>query len=144
VQIIIALVVTPEGLPLTYEVLPGNTADKTDQEKVAALATSIKAIGLRTPISVRILPKMTINGIDESNVPVLVAGLHRLEAVKSLGIARIEGVVQHGSDLDARMREIAENLHRVELSALERADHIAEWIKLLEERGLQSGAGCPD
>src|SRR6516164_3658393 len=29
VQIIIALVVTPEGLPLSYEVLPGNTADKT-------------------------------------------------------------------------------------------------------------------
>ena len=29
VQIVIALVVTPEGLPLTYEVLPGNTADKT-------------------------------------------------------------------------------------------------------------------
>lgn len=29
VQVIIALVVTPEGLPLTYEVLPGNTADNT-------------------------------------------------------------------------------------------------------------------
>src|SRR5271163_2468935 len=29
VQIIIALVVTPEGLPLAYEVLPGNTADNT-------------------------------------------------------------------------------------------------------------------
>jgi hypothetical protein len=28
VQVIIALVVTPEGLPLAYEVLPGNTADK--------------------------------------------------------------------------------------------------------------------
>ncbi len=27
VQVIIALVVTPEGLPLAYEVLPGNTAD---------------------------------------------------------------------------------------------------------------------
>src|SRR5271166_1726992 len=26
-QLVIALVVTPEGLPLTYEVLPGNTAD---------------------------------------------------------------------------------------------------------------------
>ena len=26
---VIALVVTPEGLPLAYEVLPGNTADKT-------------------------------------------------------------------------------------------------------------------
>ena len=29
VQIIIALVVTPDGLPVAYEVLPGNTADKT-------------------------------------------------------------------------------------------------------------------
>jgi Transposase DDE domain len=29
VQVIIALVVTPEGLPLAYEVLAGNTADKT-------------------------------------------------------------------------------------------------------------------
>src|SRR5262245_47316769 len=29
VQIVIALVVTPEGLPLAYEVLPGNTADET-------------------------------------------------------------------------------------------------------------------
>jgi transposase len=29
VQVVIALVVTPEGFPLSYEVLPGNTADKT-------------------------------------------------------------------------------------------------------------------
>lgn len=29
VQVVIALVVSPEGLPLAYEVLPGNTADKT-------------------------------------------------------------------------------------------------------------------
>lgn len=29
VQVVIALVVTPEGFPIAYEVLPGNTADKT-------------------------------------------------------------------------------------------------------------------
>ena len=29
VQIVIALIVTPEGFPLAYEVLPGNTSDKT-------------------------------------------------------------------------------------------------------------------
>jgi hypothetical protein len=29
VHVIIALMVTPEGLPLAYEVLPGNTADNT-------------------------------------------------------------------------------------------------------------------
>ena len=29
VQVVIALVITPEGFPLTYEVMPGNTTDKT-------------------------------------------------------------------------------------------------------------------
>jgi transposase len=29
VQVVIALIVTPEGFPLAYEVLPGNTADNT-------------------------------------------------------------------------------------------------------------------
>jgi transposase len=29
VQVVVALIVTPEGFPLSYEVLPGNTADKT-------------------------------------------------------------------------------------------------------------------
>lgn len=40
VQVVIALVVTPEGFPLAYEVLPGNTSDKTTLkmflEKMAA------------------------------------------------------------------------------------------------------------
>ena len=29
VQVVIALIVTPEGFPLAYEMLPGNTTDKT-------------------------------------------------------------------------------------------------------------------
>jgi transposase len=29
VQVVIALIITPEGFPLAYEVLPGNTSDKT-------------------------------------------------------------------------------------------------------------------
>jgi transposase len=33
VQIVIALILTPEGLPLSYEVFPGNTSDKTTLEK---------------------------------------------------------------------------------------------------------------
>ena len=36
VQVIIALVVTPEGLPLAYEVLPGNTADNTTLKDLLA------------------------------------------------------------------------------------------------------------
>ena len=37
VQVVIALVVTPEGLPLAYEMLPGNTADKTTLPAMTAL-----------------------------------------------------------------------------------------------------------
>lgn len=37
VQVVIALVVTPEGLPLAYEMLPGNTADKTTLVAMIAL-----------------------------------------------------------------------------------------------------------
>src|SRR6202049_2414808 len=29
VQVVIALIVTPRGFPLAYEILPGNTSDKT-------------------------------------------------------------------------------------------------------------------
>ncbi len=36
VQVVIALVVTPEGLPLAYEVLAGNTADKTTLKEFLA------------------------------------------------------------------------------------------------------------
>lgn len=36
VQVVIALVVTPEGLPLAYEVLPGNTADSTTLKEFLA------------------------------------------------------------------------------------------------------------
>jgi Transposase DDE domain len=36
VQVIIALVVTPEGFPLAYEVLPGNTSDKTTLKQFLA------------------------------------------------------------------------------------------------------------
>ena len=41
VQVIVALVVTPEGFPLAYEMLPGNTSDRTTLkaflEKIEAL-----------------------------------------------------------------------------------------------------------
>jgi transposase len=37
VQVVIAMVVTPEGLPLAYEMMPGNTADKTTLNAMIAL-----------------------------------------------------------------------------------------------------------
>lgn len=92
-----------------------------NRERVAQLAESMKKLGLMTPISVW-------TG-DNENV-YLVAGRHRLEAAKSLGWDRIDGVFVEMDERERRMWEIVENLHRAELTVLERGELEAEWIRL--------------
>jgi ParB-like chromosome segregation protein Spo0J len=103
----------------------GDRLRQVNPEAVASLRASIEKIGLRTPITVRM---MDADAISE---PMLVSGLHRLEAAKAIGWQQIECfVVDHESDDEARMWEISENLHRAELTALQRSEHIAEWVRL--------------
>lgn len=89
---------------------------------VADLAKSIASIGLQTPITARIDP-------DEQDY-ILVAGRHRLEAVKSLGHDRIDCQLVEWTEDQARLWEISENLHRAELTVQQRADQITEWVTL--------------
>src|SRR4051794_4547982 len=93
-----------------------------NREAVDRLKESIAKIGLKTPISVRYL------GDEEGFF--LVAGRHRLQACLELGWTSIPVQDEGGSSLDARMWEIAENLHRADLTALEHDEHVAEWIRL--------------
>ena len=46
----------------------------------------------------------------------------------------VDIAIHDGTTTDARLWEIAENLHRAELSALERDEHVAEWVRLTGER----------
>lgn len=108
-----------------------------NEEAVQALMTSIADIGLQTPITIRIVPEMNVGGKIETDAPVLVAGAHRLEAVKRLGWDFVDAYVFDGDERNARMWEIAENLHRADLTALERAEQVAEWVRLAEERGRE-------
>jgi ParB family chromosome partitioning protein len=57
----------------------------------------------------------------------------------------IDVIILHGSTEDeCRLWEIAENLHRAELSVQERADHIAEWVRLTEKKqSAQDGPKGP-
>ncbi|SRR6266446_1584888 len=125
-------------------------------DKVADLAQSIKVLGLLSPVGVRwvrdevILPNaLTVKGAYH-----LVYGLYRLTAARQLGWKEIPCQIlfsstaavenpyslrMQGSDRHALMVEIAENLHRAELTALERSEHIAAWIKLIEEDPQGSG-----
>lgn len=95
-----------------------------DADAVAKLAKSIKSIGLQYPITVR-----SKDGAFE-----LVAGRHRVEAHRALGFDRIAANVVRWSDLDARMWEISENLHRAELTVSQRAEQVAEFVRLAKEK----------
>lgn len=92
-----------------------------DKEAVKVLAASIAKIGLRTPITIR---------SNSDDMAVLVAGAHRLAAAKSLGWKKIDCIVLDCDETQAELWEIAENLHRAELSVIERAEQIARWVEL--------------
>jgi ParB family transcriptional regulator, chromosome partitioning protein len=99
-----------------------------DQDVVRNLAASIDKLGLLQPVTVR---KVTRGAYWVST---LVAGRHRLEAVRLLGHKDIRASVIDVDDVGARLCEIAENLHRAELSKLERASQIEEWRALTSEK----------
>src|SRR6266850_2627923 len=125
-------------------------------DKVADLAQSMKILGLLSPIAVRWVRKeVTLpNTLTVKGAHHLVYGLHRLTAARQLGWTEIPCQVlfsstaaietpyapkMQGNDRQALMVEIAENLHRAELTTLERSEHIAAWIRLVEENAEGSG-----
>jgi ParB/RepB/Spo0J family partition protein len=101
-----------------------------NDEAVATLAESIEKVGLHTPITV----------VERDGNLVLVAGGHRLAAFRHLGRHAIPAFVLPSSttDQEARMWEISENLHRVELTALERSEMITEWQELAKVRKVSA------
>lgn len=96
-------------------------------DKVRIIADSMSKIGLKTPITVR----KCKTGFR------LVTGLHRLEAAKLLGWEKIDAIRLGGSKRDADLWEDSENLHRAELTALERAVRIEAWRKETRKKVAQ-------
>jgi ParB-like chromosome segregation protein Spo0J len=134
--------ITPESLPhlqvpLHRVHVGANPLRPLDDDEVTRLAISIQRIGLMTPITVRYLPEVPgPDGPDDGYE--LIAGRHRLAAAKSLGWEEIDAIEIECSDVDAKLWEIAENLHRADLTQLQRKEQIAEWIKLTNEREVSS------
>lgn len=108
-----------------------------DEGALANLVTSIKQIGLQMPICVRPAKNVTdADGVVYDAADVLVCGGHRLEAVRRLGWEAIEAFVEDIDEVDAELWEISENLHRSELTTLERDEQVARWISLTEKKVL--------
>jgi ParB family chromosome partitioning protein len=74
---------------------------------------------------------------------ILVSGWHRLAAAKRLGLDSIPCFVLPDDDIATRLWEIAENLHRAELTVLERAEHIEEWRTLVQKKNEEGQVAPP-
>lgn len=64
---------------------------------------------------------------------VLIAGRHRLEAFRVLGRVTILARIVEVTDLEAELLELDENLARIELTVLERGEHLLRRKELYEE-----------
>lgn len=93
---------------------------------VNGLVVSLRDAGLKTPLSIRASSDRTKT---DSRPWILVAGAHRLKAAKHLCWKTIRCEIFRGTEIEARVWEIRENLDRAELTVLEHADHIAELLK---------------
>ena len=102
------------------EIIVPDGRRQVDQAVVRRLAESIEKLGLLNPITVR----------ERAGEHILVAGLHRLEAHKRLKRPGIRCLRIKLTNDEARMAEISENLHRSDLTKLERDGMVGECISL--------------
>lgn len=119
---------------LIDEIVIGQRQREMDPAAVAELAQSMAEIGLKYPISVRYVEVPPDDECPAGGAaPKLTAGLHRLEAARSLGWEFIDCDVTDGDERQAVMWEISENLHRRALTGRERAKQLRLYAKLLEQ-----------
>ena len=102
------------------------------------LAESIKALGVLSPILVTPVQECSVQSEPQF---VLVAGHHRLEGCRMLGMTEIPAIVVTMSEMDKKLAEIDENMIRAELTHLERADHFAARKELYEARFPETKRG---
>lgn len=118
------------GKTLVWDIVVPPRRRRVTGEQVQDMRRSLREHGLITPIGIRIVDRMEVDGKEAVAVPVLVFGATRLEAAKQEGWREIATQVLSGEDIDFQKAEIIENLHRSELTALERAEWTAALVRL--------------
>src|SRR5487761_1475791 len=96
-----------------------------DEESMSALAASIREIGVLQPVLVR--------PVGDGESYELIAGERRWRAARRAGLQTIPALVQRADDVASLEQALVENLHRVDLNALEEA---AAYQQLIEDFNL--------
>jgi ParB family transcriptional regulator, chromosome partitioning protein len=118
-------------LPIKAIIVPSDRMRRLRPEVVEQLVGSMQHDGLLQPIGVHRYGQRYKLGF----------GRHRLEAAQRLGWSRIEAKILNGHGQAALLAEIDENLCRAELSAAERALHLAARKRLYEALHPQTKHG---
>lgn len=105
-----------------------------DADHVKHLAASIRELGLQTPITVM----ARRDDVEDGWRSILVAGAHRLAALRELGEEGTECFVLPDDQDAADLWEIDENFARAELTDAQRADHHVRREEILKRKGLVS------
>jgi ParB family chromosome partitioning protein len=109
----------PALVPIDQIDFPAN-ARPTHADKVSELVSSIRLLGLQSAPTV----------VERNGRYMLVAGRHRIEAMRVIGKDPIPVRIVDFDDARARLWTISENIHRNELNALDRAEQVAEFVRL--------------
>lgn len=131
---------TMKSIPLS-QIDASNRIRPVDMDYAASIAASMIDRGLINPITVRSTP--AANG---GKTPyTLIAGGNRLAAAEMNGWEEIDAIVMSADAAEAQMMEIAENLYRNELSALDRSVFVLKYRELYEEKhgSIPSQGGRP-
>lgn len=106
----------------TIDPNPRQPRDRFQPEALAALADSIREVGVLQPIVVR--------PAGEDGRHVLVAGERRLRAARLAGLEEIPAVIKDGDDQGRLVEAVVENVQREDLDPLEEA---AAYRTLMED-----------
>ena len=98
------------------------------QQMIKELSESIRTLGLLNPVTV-------------DNELYLIAGFHRLHALKLLGHKTVPVIIKDYSKLHSELGEIEENLKRASLSHIEIAEHMVKREEVLGKMGLRMSSG---
>jgi ParB family transcriptional regulator, chromosome partitioning protein len=104
---------------------PKQPRTRFDDETIAALAASIREVGILQPLVVR----RAGDGRYE-----LIAGERRLRAAKAAGLASVPIVLRDSEDSELLREALIENIHREDLNPIEQAE---AFKALLGELGLK-------
>lgn len=110
-----------------------------NEEKLQELAESIRALGVQQAITVRLNPKA-----DEPGQPtyMIIAGERRFRASKLADKEYIPAILVEDAEDPNQVYswQLTENLHRVDLNPVEKAEFLNNHIEYLKSQGVENAA----